>query len=271
MQHTLGSSAAIAVIVALLAEAPVLVGGLHLLRAGYPLHSAPVQHPKPEVRLPHATLPALETHELHPFAVRSATIFLYGLTFCIGLAAVVLLVYCVFDAALHWCHRAHFHSCQKKVQQVHEVFLKRKGELPLCPYCIESISSQSSPHKVVFLCGHRFHTDCANKWFQSHPRESGRCPICEVASDGQVTAATEGKEVDKEKEQAPEVAVDSKRVAFSGNTSTDEAQSFILDSLHRRYPDIITKACVERWASCHTEIWLQELARPRYNSILQTK
>jgi hypothetical protein len=53
--------------------------------------------------------------------------------------------------------------------------------------------------------------------------------------------------------------------------SWDEAKKFMLHRLHKEYPDIIKKSDLERWCSCHTEIWLSELHCPRYKSIFATK
>jgi len=171
-----------------------------------------------------------------------AAVLLYATTCCVVLVASVLMLCCIYDAAAHWHHRAHFYSCQKKVRRVHEVFRNRKGEQLLCPYCVEEIGHSSrASGPVVFLCGHRFHTDCANKWFLKHPEKAGRCPMCE-GSDGCCPAK-----------------------------SNCESLSFILGSLHRKYPEIVTEANVNRWASCHTEIWLSEMRCPRYNSILHNR
>jgi hypothetical protein len=178
----------------------------------------------------------------------AATILLYGVTCCMGLTVAVLMICGLYDAAAHWSHRSHFHSCQKKVQRVHEVFLNRRGELPLCPCCVEFVSNQPSPSVVVFLCGHRFHTDCANYWFLKYPNKSGRCPICEGADayDNEV------------KNDADEMS------------SPDDAKRFFLNTLHERYPDIIPKANIKQWSQCHTELWLSELKCPRYHSIFQS-
>jgi hypothetical protein len=172
-----------------------------------------------------------------------AALLLYATTCCVVLVASVLMLCCLYDAAAHWHHRAHYYSCQQKVRRVHETFAKKKGDQLLCPYCIEYIcptARGSGP--VVFLCGHRFHTDCANKWFLKHPDKAGRCPLCEGSSDCPAPAK-----------------------------SNCESLSFILGSLHRKYPEIVTEANVNRWASCHTEIWLSEMRCPRYNSILHNK
>lgn len=171
-----------------------------------------------------------------------AAVLLYATTCCVVLVASVLMLCCLYDAAAHWHHRAHYYSCQQKVRRVHETFHKQKGDQLLCPYCIEYIcptARGSGP--VVFLCGHRFHTDCANKWFLKHPDKAGRCPLCEGSKD------------------------------FCPARSNCESLSFILGSLHRKYPEIVTEANVNRWASCHTEIWLSEMRCPRYNSILHNK
>jgi len=189
------------------------------------------------------------------FDASHVTLALYIVGCFVGLSILALAVCCLYDAVAHWCHRARFLSCQTKLQRVHEVFLSQKGELPLCPYCVEAISVQPSPWKVVYLCGHRFHMCCANQWCREFPDKAGRCPIC----DGPQASTLEVK---KGCECECTSATDSL-------DSTDEARSFILRSLHRQYPDIITTGCVSRWASCHTEIWLSELARPRYSSILR--
>lgn len=226
---------------------------------------------------------AITDDDKHPFAMTyhtvhyelvplGAAVLLYGVTCCVVLVAAVLMVCCMYDAAAHWCHRAHFHSCQNKVQRVHEVFLRRKGEQLLCPYCVEFISNSSrSSGPVVFLCGHRFHMDCANKWFREQPDKAGRCPMCEAitcgsgaktnksAASATVTGPTNAARTDNCCGEAAMTSVDS---------TNDEALSFILGSLHRTYPAIIKEENVARWSSCHTEIWLSELRCPRYNSIL---
>lgn len=171
-----------------------------------------------------------------------AEFLLYMTSIVLGVASSALLVCCMYDAGSHWRHRARFHSCQKKVQRVHEVFLSKKGEMPLCPCCVETVSSQPSPSEVVFLCGHRFHIDCTNRWFQQRPELAGKCPICECRPD-----------VDTQKDEE--------------TGAVDEAKTFILSSLHQQYPEIVPAENVQRWASCHTEIWLSELSCPRYYSI----
>jgi len=167
-----------------------------------------------------------------------AAVLLYVMTSCVLLVTSVLVLGCLYDAAARWLHRAHFCSCVSKVRKVHEVFRTRKGEQLLCPYCVEPISSSYSK-PVVFLCGHRFHTDCANRWFVENPGKAGRCPTCE-------------------------------KIEVNSRTKC-ETLTFILGSLRRKFPDIITEANVDRWSSCHTEIWLSELRCPRYNSIFRVE
>lgn len=184
------------------------------------------------------------SHYVLPNIVHSGAEFLlYMTSIILGVAASALLVCCMYDAGSHWRHRARFHSCQKKVQRVHEVFLSKKGEMPLCPCCVETVSSQPSPSEVVFLCGHRFHIDCTNRWFQERPEKAGNCPICESRY------CMRCSDVDEE------------------TGAVDEAKTFILSSLHQQYPEIVPAVSVQRWASCHTEIWLSELSCPRYYSI----
>lgn len=192
--------------------------------------------PAKQQRLPVAAAVESQARDNHFEVVpRGAVLLLYFVTSCVLLVTSVLMLGCLYDAAARWLHRARFHSCVSKVRKVHEVFRKRKGEQLLCPYCVDPISKSSKP--VVFLCGHRFHTDCANQWFVENPGKAGRCPTCEN----------------------PHVS----------SRTICETLAFILGSLRRQYPDIISEANVNRWSSCHTEIWLTELRCPKYNSILR--
>jgi len=263
---------------------------------------------------------------------QGAAIVLYGISSIIGLVATGLLVFCLYDVIAHWFHAMRFHKCQTKVRRVHEAFLSRQGELSLCPYCVTSVSNQPSSSHVVFLCGHRFHMECANRWFAEEPQHSGQCAICAGGSklrllgklskaaarasalgacDGsepegeglevcelprccsEVAEQREGSSPDKELRlkqaslsaeekldcnrdigrwsEVPVELLDCKNAendADDGNSSCqDEAKNFMLHSLYKEYPDIIQQACLARWCSCHTEIWLSELHCPRYKSI----
>lgn len=233
---------------------------------------------------------------------RGATVILWIVAVLVGTAAVALTLCCLYDTASYWYHKVHFHSCLRKVERVHGVFSRRKGELPLCPYCVEVISDQASPQKVVFLCGHRFHMDCANRWFLENPgKKAGRCPICSegplgfpdvqaavttspcasplaaVAPSATVSVDAEDicrdcREVNllarADADPLPRVSevdsLDGVPAPALNDSVSDEAQGFILDSLHRRYPEIISAACVKRWLSCNTELWLSELKCPRW-------
>mmetsp|Transcript_3758 Transcript_3758/g.10005 ORF Transcript_3758/g.10005 Transcript_3758/m.10005 type:complete len:280 (+) Transcript_3758:156-995(+) len=216
---------------------------------------------------------------------RGATVVFWIVACCVGAAAVALTICCMYDTASYWYHKVHFHSCRRKVERVHGVFSRRRGELPLCPYCVDIIADQASPQKVVFLCGHRFHMDCANRWFLENPeKKAGRCPIC---SEGPLVFPDSQATVPRPSGAPPlgagapraTVSVDAEaccpdcREADSSDSGpapalndsvSDEAQGFILNSLHRRYPEIISGACVKRWLSCNTELWLSELSCPRW-------
>jgi len=113
---------------------------------------------------------------------QGAAIVLYGISSIIGIVATGLLIFCLYDIISHWFHAMRFHACQNKVKRVHEAFLSRQGELSLCPYCVTSVSNQPCSSHVVFLCGHRFHMECANQWFAEEPQHSGRCAICDCGS-----------------------------------------------------------------------------------------
>lgn len=203
------------------------------------------------------------------------TLVLCVITGVVGLAFSLLMLCCMCDAVVHHFHRQHFRSCERKLKLVHDTFLNRKGDMPLCPYCIETISSQASSNsKVVFLCGHRFHMGCANKWFRDYPQMAGNCPICTGSDSSQQSllfamptschTCSPCKPQMQIEHKEPEEDQDSEV-----STSVDEAQSFILKSLQRVYPDIISEACVQRWARCHTEIWISELTCPKYISLLK--
>jgi len=245
---------------------------------------------------------------------QGAEIFLYGVSSIIGLVATGLLVFCLYDVMAHWFHAMRFHSCQNKVRRVHEAFLSRQGELSLCPYCVTSVSNQPCSSHVVFLCGHRFHMECANRWFAEEPAHSGRCAICaggakyrarKLAESAKLAARPAGVSLPmtvfqpSDEEPAPPSEPKPWEIVEPGNSgqaqekelkelgevwgredanaddevgkdsmnSMDEAKNFMLHSLHKEYPDIIRQDCLERWCSCHTEIWLSELQCPRYKSI----
>lgn len=178
----------------------------------------------------------------------------YGISGCASVILAVLMVCCVVDAIQHWRHWARFSACERKVRRASEAFSNRKGDLQLCPCCVEPLSSQPSPSKVVFLCGHRFHTACCNFWFLDSPTAAGRCPICEGVGR-KISAELTGDQEDENESTA--------------GGSNDESQFFTLLSLHKQFPEIISEECVRRWAKCNTQLWLAELTCPQYNSILQ--
>lgn len=209
-----------------------------------------------------------------------ATALLMGLAVCLGLGAVALLLCCIYDGSAHCLHRARFRQCQAKVQRAHEAFASKSGDLPVCPYCVEHISVKRGPNKVVFLCGHRFHVECSNKWFSEHPNQTAHCPICRdvepqlaLCKERCGLACQHAKEPACQHQPAAQQESEPKEnVGEDGDANLagrDGALAFILQSLHRCYPEIINEGCVERWLGCNTEIWLSELTCPRYNSILR--
>mmetsp|Transcript_138269 Transcript_138269/g.359334 ORF Transcript_138269/g.359334 Transcript_138269/m.359334 type:complete len:262 (+) Transcript_138269:91-876(+) len=200
-------------------------------------------------------------HGLHgmDLVALGETVLVDSFLICIGVAISSLIVLCLWSAVSQWCHWAYFRACERKLKRVNEAFGRRHGELPLCPYCVEPISTQPSPSKVVFLCGHRFHTHCVNAWCSSSQSDSvsngsnGRCPICEDAADSAASAESGDQQSNDDS---------------ADDGCNDEAQTFILASLHRQFPEIVSEDCVQRWANCHTQIWLSEMCCPRPKCIL---
>lgn len=183
---------------------------------------------------------------------------LYGVLGCVGLALFVLLLSCLYDAANQWRHKSHFIACKQKVQRVHEVLDKSSGEFPLCPYCVNFVPSKASHSAVVFLCGHRFHVKCANRWMHEQGAMIGAghdaCPMCSSCA-----TACRG-------EAAEDVLpVSTNETDSAVQAQPDEFKSFILSSLNKQYPDIIRDDCVRRWCKCHTELWLSELSCLQYS------
>jgi hypothetical protein len=247
----------------------------------------------------------VETSNHYKLVQQGAAIVLYGISSIIGLVATGLLVFCLYDVLCHWFHASRYANCKKKVKRVHEAFLSLQGELSLCPYCVTSVSGQPSSSHAVFHCGHRFHIECANRWFAEDTQNSKGCAICEGGSRRHAKAANAAarlpvtqspdecvpcgpafQPVEAAREcgerlrpasvlpqdkEAGEVVADCPNAEDEEGqdpmNSVDEAKNFMLQSLCREYPDIINKECLERWGTCHTEIWLAELRCPRYKSI----
>jgi len=210
----------------------------------------------------------------------SMSSLLVALSFSVGLASALLLTCATYDGFARRRHTARFLACRTNVQRVQQVLLKGEGEVPLCPFCLDYIHNTWLKSKVVFICGHSFHLDCANKCLSS----AGTCPLCAEASAG----PTAGAETEDAPERTPETSKDpedkeeeeddseSKVGSLGGNgvaatpaASAVEVRSFMLSSLRRKHADIISQACVERWASCHIETWLSDFARPPYASVFR--
>lgn len=171
----------------------------------------------------------------------------------------------LYECLAHWWHWSRFRSCQAKVQRVHDSMQNPGDKSRLCPYCLDYLSGCASS-KVTFLCGHSFHFRCMNDCYKSC--KSGLCPICDVAAKTPDTPPTSGAGVDSA--SISEGDGDEAQAGVAEQPAAgDEAQYFILRTLQRRYPDIVSEECVRRWASRHTEIWLSELKCPSYHSTLR--
>jgi len=204
--------------------------------------------------------------------VSGAKAFLVSLAMCLAIGAIALLI----DVMRHCLHLARFRQCQAKVQRAHNAFRSKSGELPICPYCVENLPCKRGANKVSFLCGHRFHVECTNHWFSENPNDQGtHCPICRdvdpsLAFQGHICKGGEcGKNCSGPNHSASN-SPSNEDTGADESPNVDGAFAFVLENLHRCYPDIINKECVERWMTCNTEIWMSELTCPRYNSILRT-
>lgn len=190
----------------------------------------------------------------HRSAVHSAFALgiICGATLCAVTAVLLLLVKsrCDFVDVFSLCRQCmRFRSCRAKVRRVHEDF-GRNAALPLiCPYCVDNLPPHRSPDSVVFICGHRFHAECARSWAGERPgRAEGGCPIC----SGQETGRAAARPRAGSDEEPP------------GDNGLDEAKAFISGSLHRQFPEFVPEACVKRWAASHTETWVSELRFVRW-------
>lgn len=213
-----------------------------------------------EVEMDLQSPPSNPSFGLKDFQVQPTRIFLTTFGAILGLAWVCLSLCCIYDTFMHWRHRHHWAMCAQKIRRVHNVFQDAGGDLRLCPFCVEWVpnaeDSQVKKAMVVkFLCGHKFHTECLQKWFKAHTQKQGRCPVCELPHS-----------YSSKDEYLSDI---SDREACRSVNAIDEIKAFFLRSLNRQYPDIITECECSRWKSSHTEIWLSELECPRYMSIFQ--
>lgn len=213
---------------------------------------------------------------LSEFRLQPTRIALTVVASSLGLAWVLLSLCCVYDTLLHWRHRHHWAVCAQKIKRVHNVFQNGKGEVHLCPVCVEWVPNDYVDNHlkkalvVSFLCGHRFHSECLQKWFRRNPSRQGRCPICNLPH---LFSCDEGLKDDKAKLKSTEMVEMTENDNFSDAcrsvNAVDEIKSFFLRSLKLQYPEIITDDNLGRWKSTHTEIWLSELECPRYVSIFK--
>jgi len=218
---------------------------VHLLQTK--AHAArPSSSPGPWAKAESAILAGFEAEALREHqAFRSEGVSRIYTALRIVLFFVSLFLLCgLYEGFGRWRHWARFRACQAKIQRVHRSLLSTGCKATLCPYCLEFLSNKKTSSQVVFLCGHSFHVRCMNDCYR-HMEKSGLCPVCEASG----APEAEGAEAPK--------------------AEGSEANCFILRNLRRRYPDFISEDCVQRWASCHTELWLSELRYPSYRSLLQ--
>jgi len=198
-------------------------------------------------------------------------VFFYCIGSLLALAALLLAACLLIDIIMRWRHAAIFWSCQRQVQRVQQALMKGKDDLSLCPYCVHSTGNTSPQNRVKFLCGHSYHLKCINKWFKECPNATECCPVCAAAQDKSdqmqcFECGTCQPGAGKCEGDTGSTGDDSQMP----DLPCDEAQIFILKSLRRSYPKIISEESVERWSTCNTELWLTELTCPKYNSIFSS-
>lgn len=183
-----------------------------------------------------------------------ASFVLAGVAILVSTAFGLLLTCCLYDGMSAWRHHARYRACKRQIKNLHQCLNSKQGDLALCPCCVEHISPQRSAKKIVFLCGHRFHTECSNAWYAAHPEVLTQCPVCVEDIPQSIE-----KQCCNKADQVDDVHA----------VKVDGAVAFMLGSLNMRYPEIVTEDCMQRWMNCHTEIWLSELMNPKYNSYLR--
>jgi len=161
-------------------------------------------------------------------------------TGCLALGFLLLVVCLLYDTVRAMRHRARYRSCHSKVMRVHNAFQEHREER-LCPCCLDPVTIDPQVDVVTFLCGHRFHLACANEWLKRHHGFGKVCLIC----------------------HGPWSLPDN----MKAENAINDGKLFHLQRLHEMFPDIIDTPALERWCSCHTEIWLSEIQCPRYSSI----
>lgn len=175
------------------------------------------------------------------------------------LSLLMVMLWHIHDPLVQWWHRPRFERCLAKITEVHKMLgaPSSPSAPPLCPICVKTMPKPPSRHVIVYHCGHSFHVDCSTCWFLTHyPDKPNFCPICELPHSCSAT----------NKDSAGRVAE-----AAQAEIAADEVKAFFLSSLRSQYPEIITEACVHRWAKCHSETWLEELKCPRYQSFFNSK
>mmetsp|Transcript_13497 Transcript_13497/g.31761 ORF Transcript_13497/g.31761 Transcript_13497/m.31761 type:complete len:431 (+) Transcript_13497:93-1385(+) len=196
----------------------------------------------------------------------------YFASICLGLFATMFVVCLAYDLVARWLQVERFHACLKKVQRVHEAVMNPKGEPPLCLCCVDTLKAESTASSVTFLCGHRFHIKCVNAWSAKATDRKGKCPVCEEqAWLKKWLCACAAASNDAAADEVCGAATPEAEAPLEVDTEVqDETKLFVLQSLRTQYPEIIPEVFVQKWATCHTEIWLQELkCPPRCLSILK--
>lgn len=199
-----------------------------------------------------------ESHGIRPLGVDF--VLHSGFGGWVALFASVVLVHVASMIVRDWRRHSKLRTVQAKVQRASEYFHGLHGDLTLCLCCVEFIPS-SSPSAVNFLCGHGFHTACANEWHERHKSTCpGRCPICEGQWRRSSFRAPEDEEENIELCQPCYSASGGNQEAVSSDAdSVDYARLFALQSLCEKYPGIMTQSDSERLASQPTAVLMSDI------------
>jgi hypothetical protein len=195
----------------------------------------------------------LGEHQMHAAMLAMVTFF-------VTILVTALLACCALDAICAYSHHARFARCRSLITRVHDV-LSDTVEIQWCPICLDNMEpkDQDGPFELVLMCGHRFHHRCLSRWYAKHSFRGDMCPICRLPHTLSAQNSTTRDEVCQE--------CSSPTRGFQ--ETADEMRVFALQSLYEMFPGIISAKQYYRWQQFSTDLWLQEIRSPTYQSIFR--